>query len=234
MKTHVDLYGCLTKVENLWCLEHYGIPNTCILQSLEEFPGYYTSIPSQTKPMFVYIVLGKYHTLEDIMRITKEVRKEFKKPFDVARAEINFRGQVCCAVRIAQLEDYSYIRELQETYKNNGLELRKKVKNIENEEAIIKIRKFFNLVEHDDVYIDTVTPDIGYFKVNCDLPWDQFEKNIKLLRSNCTAISFDAAKCFIYKDGDIIDLIRIYSKGITLEYLNKLKNKYYMLFPQHK
>lgn len=227
MKNTTEHYGCLTKVENLWCLEKLGIPNTCLLESFDIFPGYYSKVPDETKPRYVYIVAGEKYTLEQVTRITKEVKQAYPYPFDAAITELTMRGTTCNAVRITGISDYTYIKQLQETYRDKGLVLKKKVRDIENEEAVIKIRKFYNLnVVSENVFMDAKNPDIGYFTTSADLPWDQFAKNITLLRNNWTGHSFDAAKSFIYLNDEITDMIRIYSKGITPEFLQQIKDKY--------
>jgi hypothetical protein len=231
MKTNIERYGCLTKVENLWCLEHYGIPNTCLLESLDIFPGYYGAVPTDARPKFVYIIGDGEYFLEEIMRLTKAVKKVYKHQFDAAYAEITMRGKKCNAVRIAGIAAYPMIKELQETYRTLGMKLKKKVRNIENEEAVIKIRKFFNLkVVADDIFIDAGTADIGYFTVENDLPWDKFARNIIVLRNNWNGNSFDAAKSFIYLNGEITDMVRIYSKGLTPVFLREIKDKYCGMF----
>lgn len=230
MNTMIERYGCLTKIENLWCLGHLALPNTCLLESFDVFPGYYGSVPSDTKPLFVYIIGAEKYSLEEIMRFTHSVRKEFSHPFDAAFAEIKMRGQTCSAVRISGIMEYAFIQELQKCYKEKGMQLKKKVRNIENEEAVIKIRKFFNLkIMADDIFIDTRTTDIGYFTVPEDVPWDRFARNITLLRNNWSGNSFDAAKSFIYQNAEITDMIRIYSRGLTPVFLRNLKDKYLLV-----
>ncbi|HBX51230.1 MAG: hypothetical protein A2275_19175 [Bacteroidetes bacterium RIFOXYA12_FULL_35_11] len=227
MKTILERYGCLTKVEHLWCLESFGIPNSCILESFDIFPGYYGLVPCESKPKFVYIIADEKYSLEEIMRFTKKVKNSFTHSFDGAYTEITLKGLTCCGVRVTGIEEYAYIRELQEKYKEIGFAIKKKVKKIENDEALIKIRKFFELnVIDNEIFLDNKTPDIGYFTVNNDISWDLFAKNIHLLHNNFQRVSFDAAKCFIYQNAEITDMIRIFSKGLTPELLKELKELY--------
>lgn len=233
MKNYTEYFGCLTKVENLWCLEAVGIHNTCLLESFDVFPGYYGSHPSKSKPRFLYIVSDEAQTVESILRITKKVKKNYPENFDAALAQISMRHNSCYAVRITGIEDYSKIKKLQEVYQDMGLSLKKKVKNIENEPGVIKIYKIFKLIQTDEnIYLDGQNPDIGYFKVKEDLEWEKFSENIRLLRNNLQGKSFDAAKCFIIQDSDIIDMVRIYSKDLYAQYLEELRTKYCSLFNQ--
>lgn len=227
MDTIIECYGCLTKVEKLWCLEEFGIQNTCILESREVFPGYYERFTQHLKPRHVFIMSKEKHSLEEISRINAAVKKTFPIPFDAAYCEITFRNKVCGGVRITGIDDYSIVKDLQTVYGHCGLDMKKKVSDIDNEEAVIKVRKFFKLkVLHDQIFIDTIQKDIGYFIVENDVSWIQFEKNIKLLKNNWTGHSFDAAKSFIYQNSTIIDMVRIYSKDLQPVFIQEVRDAY--------
>jgi hypothetical protein len=227
MENTIECYGCITKVEKLWCIEEFGIPHTCLLESHDIFPGYYDRFTRQIKPRYVYIMSKEKLSLEQVTRLTGQIKSGFDRPFDAAYCEISIGNEICGGVRIAGVDDYGAIKELQDAYEKSGLSLKKKVRNIENTEAVIKIRKFFQLeVFSDNVFIDKKQTDIGYFKVPEDLPWEQFVSNIVTLRNNWNDNAFDAAKSFIYQQSMITDLVRIYSKDITGEFLEKLRSAY--------
>ncbi len=145
MNRFIVCYGSLIKVENLWCLSELGIPQTCLLESLDAFPGYYGDTPKINVPRFVYFVLGEKYSLEQITRVSQKVKQSVAYNFDAAFCEISMRNNTCCAIRITDIKDYSLIKSLQEAYRDHGMILKKKIKNIENEPGQIKIRKFFRL-----------------------------------------------------------------------------------------
>jgi len=224
----IECYGCITKVESLWCLEEFAISNSCLLESSGVFPGYYDRFTRHEKPYFVYIMSRNKLSLEEVTRMTSTVRKNISQSFNAAYCEITIHQQSCGGIRIAGVDDYAKIREIQTAYKDAGLELKKKVKNINNEKAVIKVRKFFQLeVLSEHILLDKTQQGIGYFKTESDVPWEVFEKNIKTLRNNWDDNSFDAAKSFIYQNSEITDLVRIFSGEITLEYMEKLRLTYH-------
>ncbi|HOY31370.1 MAG TPA: hypothetical protein PKW80_05790 [Bacteroidales bacterium] len=230
MRNNIICYGNLVKVENLWCLSELGIPQTCLLESLDAFPGYYGDAPKINVPKFVYIMLGEKYSLEQITRVSQKVKESYTHDFDAAFCEISMRTQTCCAIRISNINDYSLIKSLQETYRDNGMVLKKKIKNIENKPALINIRKFFRLQPFPGgVYIDTERPDISYFAIPAEISWDELKQHIDLLRNNWNGKSFDAAKAFIYKDTGITDLIRIFSKENNESFTRSIRDKYYEL-----
>lgn len=228
---HKDLFGCITKVENLWCLEDLGIKNTCILESLNAFPGYYGGEPEFSKPMFIYIVAGETYTMEDIVRISKKVKMQFPLHFSAAYTRISMNHASCCAVRISGIKSYDHIFALQQCYRDQGLVLKRKVKDIDNSEALIQIYRFFTLNEIETgLYVNAEDTDIGFFRIERVVEWTQFAASINLLRSNCSGKLFDAAKSFVYRNAEIVDLVRIYSKNNSLDLLKTLQQKYLSLF----
>ncbi len=222
-----EYYGCITKVEDLWCIEEFGIHNKCVMESLHIFPGYYDRFTKHITPRYIYIMSNRKYSLEDFTRMTNLVKQDYKKPFDAAYCEISFGEKECGGVRIAGIDDYNEILNLQTAYYHHGLDLKKKQKKNEGLKAIIKIRKFFKLLLiNETIFLDNHFRNIGYFKVARDIPWEEFEKIIPVVRSNWPGNSFDAAKSIIYQNSEITDLIRIYSHDLTAEFLMKLREIY--------
>lgn len=230
MDTVMEYFGNLIKVENLWCLDKLGIAQTCLLESLDAFPGYYGDMPQVNIPKFVYFVLGETYAMDQITRVSQKIRKNYPHDFDAAFCEISMRGQTCCAIRITNINDYYLIKSLQETYRDNGMVLKKKIKNIENEPALITIRKFFRLQAFPGgIYMDTERPVISYFAIPAEISWEELKQHIDLLRNNWNGKSFDAARAFIYKDNGITDLIRIFSKENNESFTRSIRDKYFEL-----
>jgi len=203
-----------------------------LLESLDVFPGYYDRFTKHIKPRFIYIMSKQKHSLEEVTRMTMNVKKQISHPFDAAYCEITIGNKVCGGLRIAGLEDYPAIKKIQSMYVENGLQLKKKVKHIENTPAVIMVRKFFNLYEFSEqIYLSKTEKDLGYFTVEYNANWEQFVSNVKSLRNNWDGNSFDAAKSFIYQNSEIIDLVRIYSQDITGEFLTKLREAYLKYAP---
>ncbi len=230
----LQVFGSLMKVENLWCLEEYGIKNTCILESFKGYPGYYGNSPVSAKPFIVYIVSDQDYTMEDIIRISKKVKAKLNIDINVAFSKISIYPETCCAVRIAGANGYAEIKKIQETYRDCGFVLKRKVRGVVDAEANIKVYKFFSLEKfNENIFFDLNDANIGYFKVKEYIEWGEFANRIKMLRSNLNTKMFDAAQSFIYKDGEIIDMIRIFSINLSSELLKELSEKYYSLFEKY-
>ncbi len=227
MNAITEYYGCLTKVENLWCLEEMGIPNTCILEARDAYPGYYGHIQGLNRPHLIFIMSTRKYSMEEVTRMTSAVRKVFPAPFSAAYCEITIAGRTAGGVRIQGINDYTRIRDLQMAYADHGLDLKKKEGNIENARSLIMVRKFFKLESfHNNIMRDTELEDTGYFHIEENYPWEKFESIIFRLRNNWNDTSFDAAKCFIFRNASIIDMVRIYSKDFSLLYLDKIRSAF--------
>lgn len=227
MNAGKEYYGCVTKVEHLWCLEEMGIPNTCVLEAREAYPGYYGSDPGQQRPRLIFFMSTRKYSLEEISRMTAAVRAVFGDPFDAAYCEITMGEKHAGGVRIKGIEDYAKIHELQAIYEQCGLELKKKDGVIENVEGLIMVKKFFRLVEvAPDIFIDADQQHVAYFGIKEDLPWDRFTTLITRMRNNWNGKSFDAAKSYIYRNAEICDLVRIYARDIDPGFVMLIRDAY--------
>ena len=84
---YIERYGNLLKQETLQLLEDQILPNTFVLEAPEPFPGfydYYSEHPKDTQPLYIYLVVRKLYTLEEITRATQNIRKYFQDDFNAA------------------------------------------------------------------------------------------------------------------------------------------------------
>ncbi|MFO7723838.1 MAG: hypothetical protein R6V49_11515 [Bacteroidales bacterium] len=222
-----EYYGSVTKVEQLWCLDDMGIAHTCLLEARDAYPGYYSSFMKISRPKLIFIMSNQPCTLEQVTRMTAAVKKEFHHSFDAACCEITMKLITREGIRIKGIDDYSIIKDLHLAYVDQGLDLQKKKRDVENEEGLIKVRKFFRLeAVSENIYLDAGEKHRGYFRIPEDLEWDRFKEIIIRIRSNWTHHSFDAAKCFIYRDGEIVDLVRIFTKKVDVHLLETLREAF--------
>jgi len=228
MEKNIERYGCLTKVENVWCMEEFGIQGSCILESRQVFPGYYSNYTPQIELKDIFILSKKKYSFEEVTRITTCVKEKVAIPFKASSCEISIGNTRCGGVRITGIEDHNSIKKLQSAYMECGLQLKKKVRNIENEEALIKVHKFFSLQQiNDSLYLDKEQKGTGYFIIPDQIRLTKFKKIIKTLKNNWDDNLFDAAPCFIYENARITDMVRIYSRDLDEDFLEKVKLAYF-------
>ncbi len=225
-----ERYGNLLKQENLHTLDDQILPNTFVLEAPEPFPGfynYYSDRPTESKPLYVYLVVRRLYTIEEVTRATQNIRRYFPTGFHAAPGVVHIFNKEFDVIRIRHLEDYNQISELQECYIDEGIELRKKPSVKPSGTAIIRIKKFFILEEkHPGVLFDMTEKDHGYFIISKQLTWKYFADLTKKVKYNWEQSMFDAAIGHLHVNFGIQDMIRIYNPKMELEYLMNVRKMY--------
>nr|WP_321451201.1 hypothetical protein [uncultured Carboxylicivirga sp.] len=222
-------YGNLLKEESLVTMNDKILPNTFVLEAPEPFPGYfgyYSDIPSDSKPLYLYLVLKGLYTLEEVTRATQNIKKYFGTNFNAAAGTIYMYNKLFHIIRVRHLDTFDQIADLQHGYLDQGIEFKKKPKNISGK-AIIRLKKFFMLEEVEDgVYFDLDEKDHGYFTIPYKLPWKHFEDITKKAKHNWDRSVFDSALGHIHENFGIRDIIRIYNPNIDINYLMDTRKVY--------
>ncbi len=227
-KNITERFGGLIKEEPLTCLEEdFLLPNTCVMESVSPFFGYYDQAPATNRPQYLYCALNGYYSFETITRATQNIRKKFPPGFDAVTGNITLYGITSQVIRIRNLEQYHQINSLQKLYIEEGINFRKKSRNFNREMTMIKLRKFFYLEEAgNDIFIDRAVAHHAYFAIPRQLDWNQFKEITTQVKYDPNHFYFDGALAFIYEDGEIRDLVRIYREKFNIDEIRSLKEKY--------
>ncbi|GAB4278753.1 MAG: hypothetical protein Kow0068_02520 [Marinilabiliales bacterium] len=222
----IEVCGTILKEELLSSLNQNIIPNTCVLEDIEPFPGYYGNAPINKQPCCVFIMLSRHYSYEEILKATKSIKSYFPHPFSASKAEIQFYNTIYHGIRIRHIISFDIIPELQKCYINENLKLRGKKVNV-NSTALIKIIKTFKLNEIEDgIYMDLTEKEFGYFEIEQNPSWKLFENQIKKLKYNWSKQRFDCALGSLFRFDGIKNIIRIYSENISWELLKEIKEQY--------
>ncbi len=228
-KIILQRYGNLLKQESLVTMQDKILPNTFVLEAPEPFPGYfsyYSDMPSDSKPLYIYLVLKKLYTLEEVTRATQNIKKYFSANFNAAAGTVHLYNKDYHIIRVRHLDKFDQVIDLQACYMDEGIEFKKKPKNIAGY-GVIRLKKFFTLEEIDDgVYFDLDEKDHGYFTVPNKLTWKYFEDLTTKVKHNWDLSKFDAAVGHIHQNFGIIDMVRIYNPNIDRDYLIGIRKKY--------
>lgn len=227
---YMERYGNLLKQETLRTLEDKIWPNTFVLEAPEPFPGfynYYSDHPVESKPLYIYLVLKKLYTLEDITRATQNIKSYFQTDFNATPGVVNIYNKQFDVIRIRHLDNFDQIVDLQAGYMDQGIEFRSKPPRKVEGPAIIRIKKFFILNETvRGVFFDQIEKDHGYFAIPEKLTWKHFENITRQVKFNWERPFFDAAIGHFHFGFGIQDMIRIYYPDINEEYLTEVRKKY--------
>jgi hypothetical protein len=220
----IETLGGLAKEEKLKTLSDHIMPNTFVLETEEPFPGYHgANLPSDAKPISAFIITRIKYSPEKILRLAHIIKKYFPHKFDAVPGKICVQNEILPCIRVRGFSNYELIGDLQKCFFSEGIELAKK-RNI-SADAVIQLRKHFTIEEiEEEIYRDLDEHSTYYFRIPKQMSWQVFLKVTAIVRNN-TAANFDGAIAAIYTQ-DILDVVRIFAPGISLENLKQLKTKY--------
>ncbi|MCP4553335.1 MAG: hypothetical protein GY834_15125 [Bacteroidetes bacterium] len=226
----IETIGTIEKKETLISVDSDHL----VLESLHPFPGYHgTTVPDQTNPKSLFLVMRSNKTEEAIIRITAKVRSKFSSELEGSPGVVSVFNRMEPCIRIKNLKSYALIPELISSYKGEGISFIKGRK-IDSYYGAIKIKKNFILSEvNEGIYMDKETPEMGYFEIPTQLDWDLFEKITIDLKHNIDDNNFDVALGTIYRNSGLIDIIRVYNTNVCLGECLFLREKYNAEIAKH-
>ncbi|MBK9290542.1 MAG: hypothetical protein IPM52_02755 [Bacteroidetes bacterium] len=229
-------YGGLLKYEPLSCVEHnLPIKDTCVLESVSPFYGYYDRIPDIRKPLYLYLMLEGHWFTSDIMLAVNAVHKRAGFPFDAVHASITFPGNdpVFC-IRVRDLALYSDIEKLQQLLVEEGLKMKRRHKVIQNAYGWIRLDKYFYLEPWGEgMYNDLQQLHHGYFELPGPINWDKFVALTTEVKYDTNLLYFDAARAFVFEKDQTIELVRIYRENLNKDHLAAIRDRYLKLLPAY-
>jgi len=227
---YIEHYGNLLKQESLRTLEDKIWPNTFVLEAPEPFPGffnYYSDHPVDSKPLYIYFVLKRLYTLEEITRATQNIQKYFNTDFNATPGVVTIYDNQFHVIRVRHLDNFSQIVDLQGGYMDQGIQFKSKPNKKVEGPAVIRVKKFFILDEQEKgLFFDMIEKDHGYFLVPKQLTWKHFVDITRKVKFNWDKPFFDAAIGHFHVKFGIQDMIRIYYPEMSLEYLREVRKKY--------
>ncbi|MGM0497085.1 MAG: hypothetical protein ACQESJ_04150 [Bacteroidota bacterium] len=222
----VEVTGYIKKQENLVPVGDNIMPNTCVLESLRPFPGYYGSnFPDQSQPRSIFILLREAHDFEEVARKTKNVKERFPHDFNASEGKILIAPYEYHCLRVKYLSSFNFLPELQKEYMEENIKFHKE-KDIKTE-AIIKINKVFRVYEKEQgVYRDVEDDYKCYLEIPMQLNWETFVSITADIKNNMVNYMFDAALGVLFRSKSIVDVIRIYDHEKDVEKMKKLRDMY--------
>jgi hypothetical protein len=221
----LETFGSIIKEEEIVTIEKGIVNNTFVLENLGAFPGYYGTdfVLQQDQPNTIFLVTVREYSAEDVFRMTHEIKKETGIMFDGSTALVTISNKNYYAIRVKLYGSFDGIADLQKYYIDRGVVFAKikKIKGL----AVINIKKIFRIEQVSDIIFKDKSNDLYYLKIDRLIDWDDFRKITAQVRHNVSLPAFDAALAVIYAS-DVLDLVRIYSKTITVNELTMLQQKY--------
>ena len=222
---HIETLGLITKEVNFTTVKGNIMPNTLVLETLQQYPGYHGEyLPTDTKPEAVYLVLSKKYPTEFIFRTVKKIRRFINFSLDAVPGEIVIYNDRYYAIRIRNLAKYELIADLQQWFIDEGI-IFMKYKNVEAT-GLINLRKLFIIESiNNNIFKDMEDENMYYVEIQSELSWSLFRKITSTIKNNVDNSNFDAARAHIYFDG-ITDFVRIYITNTSIKRLEDLRDRY--------
>ena len=218
MARFFETLGNIIKEEKLVAIKDKKLPSTCVLEMEKPFSAYHHELPSESVPGTVFLITTKFYSREDITRATQNIKRYASFEFDAASGQIFIYNDVYSFIRIKDLNDYNAI---QSNFMNEGISFCKNVTI--NAIGIIKVKKYFSFEEvNENVFLDNIDKNMGYFKIPDQLTWKLFYKITQNVKNNWDGKQFDAAIGSFYRHLEMVDVVRIFNTEMNSELLSKL------------
>ncbi len=223
----MEVFANLTKNDTVVAIDEKVMPGSLVFDSLNPFPGYYHDTPTSSRPIYIYMVLARQYPLEDIIRATQNIEKEYQWNFDAGKGYMTIGSEFLNVIRVRHLPEIDLVAKIQEAYVNQGIHflMNKKLKGIL--EANVKIVKFL-LLENigEGIYLNAEDPTFAYIEIPKYLHHAAFVKVTMDVKYNWDGHEFDAASASFYSNGKLYEAVRIRSDQMDVEYLASIKKLY--------
>ncbi|HDR50357.1 MAG TPA: hypothetical protein ENN90_01880 [Mariniphaga anaerophila] len=223
----MEVFSNLTKQVTVVSVEEKVLPGSLVFEALNQFPGYYHETPTKPQPIYIYLVLDRQYPLEEVLRATQNIEKEYDWNFDSGKGYLLIGSQLLNVIRLRHLPELDMVEKIQQAYQNQGIDflMNKKLKG--KLEAEVKIVKFLKLeVLGEGIYVEENDENFGYIEIPKYLKPPAFVKVTMDVKYNWEGHEFDAACGSFYKNGKLVEFVRILSTAITKEYLMQIQTLY--------
>ncbi len=224
----MEVFSNLTKYDTVAAIDEKVLPGSLVFDSLNPFPGYYHETPMNVRPIYLYLVLDKQYPLEEVLRASQNIEKEYKWNFDAGKGYMYIGSELLNVIRVRHLPEMELVVKIQEAYQKQGINflMNKKIKG--KLEVEVKIVKFLYLEKLDEgIYVDYHEPTFGYIEIPRYLHPEAFVKVAMDVKYNWDGHEFDAASGSFYSNKKLYEFVRIRSGKIDKGYLSRIRKLYF-------
>ena len=222
------MYGTLGKSESLFVVHGKSLHGSLVFESLAPFPGYYNHQENDVKPVYLYLALDREYSVFDIERAKLAVKKTYNWQFETAKGKIELFDKHFDVVRLRHLDSFDQLIPIQNEFIKAGIKLKMNTLNhVKNEEGFIQLSKIFNIRKlGKGIFIDTSEDFHAYLLLPYKSTQKEFEETTLKVKYNWELTGFDAAAGCFFIGGKLKEMVRIYTRNLTIEYLEKLRKLY--------
>lgn len=224
---YCEHFGSLEKLEEFTTLTHNIVPGSLVFESLSPFWRYYNEDPKDYSQLYIYLIVNQTHEVFEVIRAFQKVKEELPFKFDVAKAFVKFNDRFYNALRVRHLKDYEHIVEIQEAFSRYGISPLMSSYNQKRFTALVTLKKMFSLSKlSEGIYLDAYEENHAYLEIPQTLTFDQFADLTQKVKYNWLDSKFDAALGYFIQKQKVIDVVRVYSDNLKIEFLNDIRKLY--------
>lgn len=221
-----ELIGKVILQENIDTVDENKIPKTFVINVPDPYKSYYSRFTEINKPNSIIFVTKTPTSFERILRATNAINNKYGINLDGGKCEISINSRKLNGIRVRGINRFTDIAQIQKYYADAGFEFAKSEKFKETE-ALIRINKFFNIVEIEPgIYESANEENVYYVTVPRYMGWDEFKTITFEIKNNISDRSYDIAKGIFYRNGGITEMLRIVKPKATIELIKLIQHKY--------
>ena len=131
-------------------------------------------------------------------------------------------------VRLRHLDSFDQLIPIQNEFIKAGIHLKMNLlTSTKNEIGFIQLLKMFHIRKLEKgIYLDTSEDYHAYLVLSRNLTREEFDETTLKVKYNWELTSFDVAYGCFFIRGKLKDMVRIYSKNLSAEYLTELRKLY--------
>ncbi len=222
-----ELIGKITLQENVSPIERNKVNGTFVIHIPNPLASYYSRFTEVNRPNSIVFVTKNPVSFEKILRATKIINKEDNLDIDGAKCEVTIGRNKYSGIRVSGIDRYTNIDKVQIAYQKGGFEFHKNIKLGKGTDAMIRVNKFFDMLDVEDkIYQSPNNKDRYYFEIPKYVNWNDFREMTFDIKNNISVTNYDIAKGIIYEKKGITDILRVIKPNITVDMVRQIREKY--------
>lgn len=217
---HANATICKQELLQVWSGSRMmGVP-AYVVESVQPFSGIDPAPGDLKQVVYLYMVLGKIYTEQDLAVATEGMESRFHLVNDLACGTLKWNGREYSVIRLKDTDDPVTLDSIAYLLGSKGIELL----TVGPEEPFsgkLSIQKFLYLEEMSPgCYLDRVEKSKGYLLLE-EKPTD--DQIVKWEQMDSLEDNLDLATGVLTHAGTDVPMIRIYSKQMSAEVLLLIK-----------
>lgn len=228
MAKYFEVTGNVNQEEAFYALHSNRLKNTFVVINDKPYPGYYQDINERTfeQNTTVFLITKQRTPWASIIRTTEKINNYLEKSLDASFANLSLFNVPHYAIRIKGLKNRDDIETIQKAYQEEGYEFMNAQRfGKEPLTVFFRIKRFFDIKEiSEGIYKDK--EGMAYIVIDRKIEWKMFREMTKNVKRNISNNNFDVVNAAFYLNHSLVDVIRVFQPGYTIDFINEIKDLY--------